>query len=288
MIVSRPIVTRSAAVLGLVATMFGLASPAWAQDHTADPYKPYNSGYEPYVYPTYPNNDGYVPNQGILQGYSGASRSNTFQDYLNDDEGDLFGRSARRLGPGDPYYRAYRQFDRDYDRVHKQSDADTAYYEDQQARQEKYLDYLRERDPKKRAQLYREYVQDSRRVSRDLAAGRSGFGRRVTPPTGGREAEGATGVDQRRRSLLDTPPDTTQRRGSLIDGPGAATRPSSSGLGRRGSSTSSSRRESPTDILKRSERMDRERRVLPSPSSAIRRPSGSTPPRGTSGAPNNR
>src|SRR4051812_13477163 len=100
----RPMVV--AGLVGLAA--LGLAPGAWAQEHTADPYKPYNGAYEQFVYPTYPNGLGYVPNQGVLTGRSGTGRANQFQNFVDDLDGgglgDEPGSAPRRSGPGVPYY----------------------------------------------------------------------------------------------------------------------------------------------------------------------------------------
>lgn len=169
----------SAALLFLA--NLGWAGQSLAQDHTADPYKPYNQQYEQFVYPTYPGGYGLSPNQGVLEGRSGYSGANQFQRFL-DAEGeagfDVSG-GRRRSGPGVPYYSAYRQYDREYDRVYQPNKAsDQSYYEDKQARHEKYLAYLKERDPKKRAELYREYTSNARKVTRDLAGPRRTAARR--------------------------------------------------------------------------------------------------------------
>ena len=58
---------------------------ASAQGHTPDPYRPYNSVYDPYVYPIYPSGDGYFPNQNRLTGRSGPARANQFQEFLDEN-----------------------------------------------------------------------------------------------------------------------------------------------------------------------------------------------------------
>lgn len=153
---------------------------AFGQEHTGDPYKPYNQEYESYAYPQYPIVPGVVPNQNVLEGRSGTRSANQFQNYVGglDTVGaeDVYG--PRRSGPGVPYYSAYRRYDRDYNRFYQPNQqSDQNFYQDQQARHDKYLAYLRERDPKRRVQLYREYSQTTLRASRDLNATRSNFTR---------------------------------------------------------------------------------------------------------------
>jgi hypothetical protein len=166
------------AVVGMtVLTILGLTAGARAQ-HTPDPYNivgEYNVGYEDSMYPTYPNGAGFSPNQGILQG-ARPSRANTFQSYLDSLDGGsdaLFGASFRsRGGAGVPYYRAHKEFDDAFDRVYTPNAApDQAFRADQAARTKLYVEYLKEADPKKRAQLYRQYNQQSLRTARDSGAG---------------------------------------------------------------------------------------------------------------------
>ncbi|MEJ7640205.1 MAG: hypothetical protein WKF75_20130 [Singulisphaera sp.] len=147
---------------------------ASAQGHTPDPYRPYNSMYEPYVFPTYPRADGYFPNQGRLEGRSGPSQANQFQNFL--DETPLGANPSgltRSAGAGTPYYRAHRRVDprnrpnnSDADRLfrEKQEDRDVKYFE----ARSKYQEALNERDPQKRARLIKEYAAAKRLAERDF------------------------------------------------------------------------------------------------------------------------
>lgn len=183
MVWKHPIVARALLVTGVV----GLAAVSWAcpalAQHTADPYNPYNQQYEQFVYPQYPVFPGTVPNQNVIEGRSAGLGANQMQSFLNG--ADTFEPSAavvpRRIRPGTPYYSAYRRLDRDYGRSYTPGESgDSAYYQAQQDRQEKYLAYLRERDPKRRAQLYREYTQSTLRASRDFNGGRATLSRSAT------------------------------------------------------------------------------------------------------------
>jgi hypothetical protein len=169
-------------VLG-VAVLIGprLATPAQAQ-HTPDPYNivgEYNVGYENHMYATFPNGSGFTPNQGILQGQlrAGYSRANQFSSFIQELDGVGSGDSITGFGSPagsgiQPYWRAHHQFDEAFQRVYIPNEApDRTYYEDQKARTDKYLAYLRETDPKKRAKLYREYQNESLRAARDFSAG---------------------------------------------------------------------------------------------------------------------
>ena len=128
------------------------------------------------MYSTFPNGAGFSPNQGILQG-ARQGRANTFQSYLDSFDGggsdSLFGSSYRsRGGVGVPYYRAHKEFDDAFDRIYTPNAApDQAFRADQESRTKLYVEYLKESDPKKRAQLYRLYNQQSLRTARDAGAG---------------------------------------------------------------------------------------------------------------------
>jgi len=104
-------------------------------------------------------------------------RANTFQSYLDGldggGSGSLFGAANRsRGGIGVPYYRAHREFDDAFDRIYTPNAVpDQAFRADQETRTKLYVDYLKESDPKKRAQLYRLYNQQSLRTARDSGAG---------------------------------------------------------------------------------------------------------------------
>lgn len=236
-----------AGFLGLA--VLGWVSSARAQNQTPDPYMPYNSAYEAYVYPVYPNATGYTPNQDVLEGPSGymSRGGNRFDDFLGTSDGfllgDEFGPQRRRTGPGVPYYSSYRRYDRDYDRIYQpNAGVDQKYYQDRQQNHTKYLEYLRERDPAKRAQLYRQYTLQNQRVSRELAAPRSGGYGRLGSSAGARDTTRAPGLDLRPRA-------------SNLSGLGTSyfNRPAGSSF--LSSPARSQRRVSPSETLRRSNEM---------------------------------
>jgi len=262
---------RRVASAGLfVLTSMGWAGQAKAQDHTADPYKPYNQQYEQFVYPSYPSGYGLTPNQGLLErgGYRGA---NQFQRFLDSDEGpaDEFGTGRRRGGPGVPYYSAYRQYDKDYGRIYQPNqESDQGFREDQRTRHDKYVAYLKEKDPRKRAELYRAYTKDTIKVSRDLANPRGRAARDTNSGTAATtKAEDRAPAPALRRRSSATPP----------SGAGAA-RSSLFGGGARSSLSTkpSPRQRKPSEILRESEELDSPSR-LTAPGLAPR--SGSSRPK---------
>jgi hypothetical protein len=241
--------SRHAVVLGFALLVaLGLGPKARAQ-HTPDPYNivgEYNLGYEDYMYSNYPNGVGYVPNQGILQSRTATSRANQFQSYVEQLDGvgsgsDSFGTTYRGGGGIQPYYRAHRQYDDVFNRVYAPNEAaDKTYYADQEARTKKYLEYLKESDPKKRAQLYREYNRQSLRAARDIGSGsaraayRSGIGASERSTTKGSSL-------LRRPSSVPTP---TNRPRATTTAPDLSS-------------------ETPEQILERAELMDRANRAAP-------------------------
>jgi hypothetical protein len=247
----RPKLSQHAALLGLAVLVApGLALTARAQ-HTPDPYNivgEYNLGYENYMYPTYPNGAGFTPNQGILQSRAGYSRANQFRSYVEELDGvgssadTLFGLSPQVQGGTAPYYRAHRQFDEAFNRVYAPNEvADKTYTKNQQARTEKYLEYLRESDPTKRAQLYREYNQLSRRAARDFGPGPA----RAALRGDASERSSAAPIPAPRSSATPTPGmNNLLRRPSRL--------PSSSRT--RGAATSTIGSETPEQILERANR----------------------------------
>jgi hypothetical protein len=194
----RPKLFPHVAIVGMAAlTVLGLTAGARAQ-HTPDPYNIVgegNLGYEDSMYSTYPNGAGFSSNQALLQGRAGASRANTFQSYLDGLDGGrgdaLFGSSFRsRGGAGVPYYRAHKEFDDAFDRIYTPNAVpDETFRADQETRTKLYVEYLKEADPKKRAELYRQYNQASRRTARDSGAGSARAALRNRP-----EAAPATGA----------------------------------------------------------------------------------------------
>ena len=149
---------------------------ASAQGHTPDPYRPYNSVYDPYVYPIYPSGDGYFPNQNRLTGRSGPSQANQFQDFLDEDRlgSDPSRRACRgRPAPASPITARTaastpdnRPNNSEADRLfrEKQEERDTRYFE----ARKKYQEAVNERNPQKRARLIKEYAAAKRLAEQDF------------------------------------------------------------------------------------------------------------------------
>jgi hypothetical protein len=252
----RPQCSRQAVVGLAILIATGLAVTASAQ-HTPDPYNvvgEYNLGYESSMFPVYPNGAGFVPNQGMLQGRSGVLRANQFQNYVEELDGvgsgsDTFAPQSRSRGGTEPYYRAHRQFDEAFNRIYSpNATADRTFNDDQDARTKKYLEYLRETDPKKRAKLYREYNQQSLKSARDYGSGSA----RAASRTGSLERPSTSipAVSPLRRPATGGAASGRSQAGSEVAGP-------------------PSEAETPDQILERSELMDRASRPANPPSSRI-------------------
>ncbi len=184
------------------------ATQATAQ-WTTDPYDPWNMAYRPFVYPNFYENRA-LPNQARLSSIArGGQATGSYFESINGFEPDLFGGSnTTRRGRGVPYYQATRgqaAYDAaaaiSPDRAYVPNRGDT-FYEDQAARQQLFFEALRERNPRRRAELLGE-----------VSAGRLEAARSAsTPVTGrsgrGRTAIGATDDDPR----LDQAPPVTQDR----------------------------------------------------------------------------
>jgi hypothetical protein len=192
MVTRRPELTRHARTLGLAAglTLVLFVVELRAQ-HTPDPYNivgEYNSQYEPYMYATYPTVPGMGTGLDRFQSRSGVFNSNAFQGYLSegDEVADLSRPVPRGMsGPGTPYYRAFRRYDQEFQRTYRPNElADRAFYSNQQQRNDKYFQALREQDPRKRAQLMREYNLENLRSARLLSTGRNATDREREPGPG--------------------------------------------------------------------------------------------------------
>jgi len=243
--------SRKSSVLAMSLLIIPAVAPRAGAQHTPDPYNivgEYNLGYQDSMYAAYPNGIGFSPNQGVLQGQSrsGVARANQFQSYLD----GLEGRSDTSLGRGrggiEPYYRAHRQYDDVFNRIYSPNEAaDKTYYADQEQRTKKYLEYLKESDPKKRAQLYREYNKESLRAARDFGAGstRAAF----RNGTADRSASSGTSVG------------SGARRPSSLLSPSARSRTSATPPAPAPDDSS----ETPDQVLERAELMDRTPRTVP-------------------------
>lgn len=180
------------------------ASGVRAQGLGPDPFRPYNRQYDPYTVPMSPADA--VPGQfvgGLPR--SGIRGANQYQNYLEELQG-ASRESTERYGIGMPYYRSAvdpsfvdPKGTRDYK---PNRDADRSYEELQGQVMQKYLAYLTEKDPKKRAALLKDYNRSRGKFERVLSARREDPKRVLEVVTGaGPEARrSAAGPDTQPRS----------------------------------------------------------------------------------------
>jgi hypothetical protein len=231
-----------------------------------DPFRPYNSQYDPFVYPVTPGPMDYGYNRGV----SGNRGANQFQNYLDSLQSANLGTGAGasgaglRGGIGNPYFQANRAYDREYDRIYRPNkEADAKFESDQSKVTSLYFEYLREKDPKKRTELFREYSRARRRAESDLTSPRATATRAGTrtPRRSATAAEGGEAAGLRSRDRTSAPPalpsrGTRARSGRTDSGTSPETGPAPPPLGDSRSRSGSSRTVVPSDVLDRAKRTD--------------------------------
>jgi hypothetical protein len=204
-----------------------------AQGFGPDPFKPYNSRFDPFVYPVAPGPLDYGNNQG----YTGSDRrglrgANQFENYLNslrNGTGNARTGGGPGAGAGTPYYRADRSIDRETEKLYQYRPnrvADEKFEANQEEVSKLYFRYLREKDPRKRAEVFREYSKAKNLAGRDLSA---------APGSRTREAAARS---NRRESAAPKPLQSTPSSARSSNPPPADTRSSSSRRSRAGGASS--------------------------------------------------
>jgi hypothetical protein len=245
-----------------------LATAARGQGFGPDPFQPYNSQYAPYITPVAPGPMDYGYNNGLARGIRGA---NQFENYLNSLQTSAAGARAGNAGVGVPHFQANRAYDREFDRLYQPNKrADQRFEANQASVNQLYFEYLREKDPKKRAEIFRNYNRARSRADRELASPRGVLGAqpgtRSTTRREGRATSPEDTTEARDRDLLAPPPpaasDTTRSRArSARSGADSSLGPPPSPLGgsRSRASTGSGGGGTPSQILDRAARPDRSR-----------------------------
>ena len=239
--------------------LVGFASTSRAQGFGPDPFRPYNSQFDPFVYPTAPNSADYGRN-GPGSGVRGA---NQFENYLNSLQG-----TGSHAGAGTPYYRANRAYDREFNREYRPNrEADARFEDNQTIVTDLYFKYLREKDPRKRAEIFKDYNKARSRADRDLSGPRPGnqrsnarSSRGGAPPALGTES---TGTSTRDRGMGSAPSPLSSERSRTRTATGSARGssmgPAPSPLGGLAPPANSSGNASPSQILDRATRPERSR-----------------------------
>jgi hypothetical protein len=270
---------------------------AWAQGFGPDPFQPYNSQYDPYVYPMGPASPGTGPG-GTVNERGGVRGANQWEAYQNELAGTARA-GAEKYGIGMPYYRAAvdSRFDTAGKREYRPNrKADQKYEKTQELITQKYLAYFTERDPKKRAALVRDYSQTRRLVSRALSARGEApsrildeaiqldADRRSRPTARGRNDDlGGNGVSTPRSAEAERSGSDAAREGSSSStGRRAGSIPPPPPLPPGAAVRSSQSRRTPSEVLNRAQRGAASDDLMPGTGagSATRRPArpGSTPP----------
>lgn len=279
---SKSTVLRNTALPLLLGVL--LSTAARGQGFGPDPFQPYNSQYAPFITPVAPGPMDYGYNNGLGRGIRGA---NQFENYLNSLQTSAAGARAGGAGVGIPHFQANRAYDRDFGRIYQPNKvADQRFEANQASVNQLYFEYLREKDPKKRAEIFRNYNRARSRADRELASPRGVLGAQPgTRSTTRREAlttspEDATGAKDRDR--LATPPpaasDTTRTRArSARSGADSSLGPPPSPLRSSRALTGSGGGATPSQILDRASRPDRSR-IGPRPRGPGLDPSSPPPP----------
>ena len=288
-------IRSGATVVALVPLyLLGFTTASRAQGMGADPFRPYNAQYDAFVFPIAPGPMDAGFNNGMpRQGIRGA---NQFENYLNSLQG-----TGSHAGAGTPYYKANRAYDREFNRDYRPNrEADKGFDTNQELVTELYFRYLREKDPQKRAEIFRDYNRARSRADRDLAAPRTArrspatLPARRAPPALGSEPTGTRG----RENPLGTAPSPvgSDRRRARASGSragvGSSIAPAPSALGEDSPEVGSPAGLSPSQVLDRATRPARlrvgprsGRGPRPADHALTIRPGGESPPTGRQARP---
>jgi hypothetical protein len=149
-----------------------VTTTVWAQGFGPDPFRPYNSQYDPYVYALGPAS----PAAGGPGGMStiGNRNANQYQNFLSELQGPSISNSER-YGIGQPYFRsviAPSYMNRYRPPYQPRVKTERSFEETQRLISEKYLAYFEEKDPKKRAQILKDFHRARSLAARALSARR--------------------------------------------------------------------------------------------------------------------
>ena len=263
--------TRGRWLRSSLTAMVILVAPAgtsivWAQGgYGVDPFRPYNSQYDQYTYPM--ASPDMVPSAGGMP-RMGNRGANQYQGYLDELAGAE--RTSERYGIGVPYYRSSIDptFDPKGNREYRPNfKADRTYEQTQDLITRKYLAYFAEKDPKKRAELLKDYNRIRSNVSRAISTRREDPARALEAATADEFGERRSAAPARRADALPATPDgrprtASSRRSSRALSNDASARvrtdiiPPPPPLIPGASTRGTSRRRRPTDVLDRSRRLN--------------------------------
>jgi hypothetical protein len=254
--------------LGIAMAPLGLPT-ARAQGFSPDPFKPFNSQFEQFVYPISP----FAGGPGAAAGAMGRV-DNQYQQYLKELEGADRALN-QRYGIGVPHWKL--RSDIDLDRRDQASRGVGRRGRDAGGSiTQRYLAYFSESDPKKRANLLREITTRSRQEDRDVlvrAVGETENGEAGLES--GRAGRGGSGSSRLGgRSGSASPLRDSAKTGDATGGRSTAPPPP---RGRFGTGAGRIQRK-PTDVLDRSRRLDDDVPSTRRPAAAGRRNSDGPAP----------
>jgi hypothetical protein len=239
-------------------------SIVWGQGgYGPDPFKPYNWQYDQYTYPMATTN---IAPGGIPQ--MGNRGANAFQGYLDELSGS--GRQGpERYGIGVPYFRSAvdPSFDPKGDREYRPNfKSNRTYEQTQEVITRKYLAYFSERDPKRRAELLKDYNRTRSNVSRAMSGRREDPTRALQAATAADFGERRSPAPARRADALqdaadEKPRTSSSRRSTRALPTDAGTRGATGSIPPPpllpgGSSRSTNRRRRPSEVLDRARRLN--------------------------------
>ncbi len=230
----------------LVAAGLGRVDVANAQGFGPDPFRPYNSQYDAYVFGVAPGALDGVGNPTLNR--QGVRTANQYRE------------AVEGLDTSNRYDRSFRAYDQDRRRVYRpNAQADKNYNARRAKASDIYFQYLRETDPRKRAALFKEYNQAQSDIARGLADDPNARGSRRSragsdvPPT----PEDRTAAERPEAGAVPPSPDGYGSRSGM---PGArARRGSRAASGARSDSPPAPAGDdpSPSDVLDRANRSGR-------------------------------
>jgi hypothetical protein len=187
---------------------------AHAQGFGPDPFRPYNSQYDQYVFPIRPEVGGAAaPARGLSRGET------TFERWLNEQDGGSR-LDSERAGVGVRGSRFRTDYDTDLRELRRKRNA--RHNAEPGSVTQKYLAYFSEENATKRSILLREYAANrggdeaesaDDGKDREAPRGRAGAGGRASAP-GARGSSDRTGVDKSGRRIPAAPPLPGTSRGS--------------------------------------------------------------------------
>lgn len=250
--------------------------PALAQGFGPDPFRPFNSQYDAYVYPIAPGALDGIGNPSINR--AGVRGANQFENYLN-------GLGAGNVGTR--FDQLYRNQASEFRRPFSPArEADEKFQEQQATINRLYFDYIRAKDPQERAAALKKYNEARSKSSRELSSsGRGASARRAQQSRrGGADASRARAAEEEpiespgigRSSRSDSSLRRPGRRSRIPDAPaipGASDASRSDQAGDRRPSNRASELK-PSDVLERAERSETGAAAAPSGAGSTRR----TPP----------